>query len=385
MISGKVAIVGIGATEFSKNSGRSELRLATEAIQAALADAGVRAAQVDGLCTMTADHNTEAEVARAIGTGELRFFSRIGFGGGGACALIQQSALAIASGLANVVVCYRAMNERSEYRFGGPLVSAPKTSEGEVTAYHTMHGLSTAAALVAVMIRRYMHQYGATRHDFAKVSIAARKHASTNPAAFFFQKPLTLEEYMNCRPIADPLHLYDCCQESDGAVAIVVTGSDMAKDLRREPVLVRAAAQGAARGSIPLMSFYGNDIIPFDDTQVVASQLYRMSGLSPSDMDAAIIYDHFSPAVLPALEANGFCARGEAKDFIRNGNIELGGGLPVNTHGGQIGEAYIHGMNGIAEAVRQVRGNAVNQVAGLNNVLVTSGGGVPTSGLILGR
>ena len=384
MISDKAAIVGIGATEFSKDSGRSEFRLASEAVTAALNDAGVSASEVDGMCTMTADNNSEVDIARAIGAGELSFFSRIPFGGGGACAVVQQAALAISSGLANVVVCYRAMNERSQYRFGGSLAGAPQTSEGEVMDYHTMHGLSTAAALVAVMMRRYMQMYGATRYDFAKVSLAARKHAATNPAAFFYGKPLTLDEYLNSRIISDPLHLFDCCQESDGAVALVVTRSERAKDLRQTPVLVRGAAQGAGRGSIPLMNFYGEDIVPFDDTRVVSDQLYRMSGLSPSDMDAAIIYDHFGPTILPALEASGFCARGEAKDFIKDGNIEIGGGLPLNTHGGQIGEAYIHGMNGIAEAVRQVRGNAVNQIAELSNIMVTSGGGVPTSGLILG-
>jgi len=384
MISDKAAIAGIGATEFSKNSGRSEFRLASEAVKAALDDAGVSASEVDGLCTMTVDNNSEAEIARAIGAGELSFFSRIAFGGGGACAVVQQAVLAVASGLANVVVCYRAMNERSQYRFGGPLIGAPLTSEGEVMAYHTLHGLSTAAALVAVMMRRYMKSYGATRLDFANVTIAARKHAAQNPAAFFYGKPLTLDEYLNSRIIADPLHLYDCCQESDGAVALVITSSARARDLRRKPVLVRGAAQGAGRGSIPLMNFYGEDIVPFDDTRIVSDQLYRMSGLSPGDMDAAIIYDHFGPTILPALEASGFCARGEAKDFIKGGNIEIGGGLPVNTHGGQIGEAYIHGMNGIAEAVRQVRGTAVNQVANLSNIMVTSGGGVPTSGLILG-
>ena len=383
MLSDKTAIVGIGATEFSKNSGRSEFRLATEAVNAALADAGIAAAEVDGLCTMEADNTSEVEIARAIGAGELTFFSRIPFGGGGACAVVQQAALAVASGIASTVVCYRAMNERSQYRFGGPLPSAP-TAEGEVTAYHTLHGLATAASLVAVMIRRYMHKFGATRHDFANVALAARKHAAVNPAAFFYGKELTLDDYLGCRVISDPIHLFDCCMESDGAVALVVTSAERARDLKARPVLVRAAAQGAGRGSIPLMNFYGDDIIPFDDTRIVSDQLYGMAGLSATDMDAAIIYDHFGPTILPALEASGFCARGEAKDFVKDGNIAIGGNLPVNTHGGQVGEAYIHGMNGIAEAVRQVRGSAINQVAELDNILVTSGGGVPTSGLILG-
>jgi acetyl-CoA acetyltransferase len=380
----KAAIVGIGATEFSKDSGRSELSLAAEAVAAALVDAGLSAADVDGFSTFDMDNNAEIDVQRSIGAKQMKFFSRIHYGGGGACAPLQQAAMAVVTGVANVVVCYRAMNERSEYRFGRPSLGAP-TSEGMVTSYHSVHGLQTPAAKMALGIRRYMHDTGATAEDFANVSIGARKHAATNPNVFFYNKPISLDDYMQSRMIADPLRLFDCCQETDGAVAIVVTTTEQARSLRQKPVLIRAAAQGAPLGTMNLFNFYRPDIVPRDEVRLVAQQLYAMADLTPADIQAAILYDHFGPSVLPTLEACGFCASGEAKYFVRNGNIQIGGALPVNPHGGQLGEAYIHGVNGVAEAVRQLRGTAVNQVDGVENILVTAGSGVPTSGLILGK
>jgi acetyl-CoA acetyltransferase len=380
----KASIVGIGATEFSKNSGRSELRLAIEATLAALADAGLDPSDVDGMATYTIDNNSEQEVFRGIGGRDLKFFSRIGQGGGAACAPLLQAALAIASGVAEVVVCYRAMNERSEYRFGAPLSSLPPTSDNVVFSYHGAQGLMTPAAMIALMMRRYMHETGARSEDFATYSVAARRHAASNPNAFFYGKPITREDHRASKMIADPLRLLDCCQESDGAVAVVVTSRARARSLRQKPVLIRAAAQGSPAGTLGLAGFYREDIAPRDECAAAARQLYSAARMTPKDIQLAILYDHFGPTVLPSLEGYGFCAYGEAKDFIKNGNIEIGGGLPVNTHGGQLGEAYIHGMNGIAEAVRQLRGTAVNQVRDVHAVLVTAGSGVPTSAAILG-
>lgn len=380
----KTAIAGYGATEFSKNSGRSELQLAVEATLAALADAGIDPADVDGMATYTIDNSSEQEVFRGIGGRDLKFFSRIGQGGGAACAPLLQAALAISSGVADVVVCYRAMNERSEYRFGAPLQSLPATSDNVVFAYHGAQGLMTPAAMVAMMMRRYMHETGASSDDFATYSVAARRHAATNPNAFFYGKPITREDHQASRMIADPLRLLDCCQESDGGVAVVVTSVERAKTLRQKPVLIRAAAQGSPAGTLGLAGFYRDDISPREECAATARQLYTAARMTPKDIQVAILYDHFGPTVLPSLEGYGFCARGEAKDFIKHGNIEVGGGLPVNTHGGQLGEAYIHGMNGVAEAVRQLRGTAVNQVRDVSNILVSAGSGVPTSAAILG-
>jgi acetyl-CoA acetyltransferase len=380
----KAAIVGLGFTDFSKNSGRSELRLAVEAVTSALADAGIGIDELDGLCTFTMDNNAESEVFRAIGGKDLKFFSRTHYGGGGGCGGVLHAAMAVATGVSDVCVVYRAMNERSEYRFGQPMAAMMPTAENAVFAYHTLHGLQTAAAMMAMQIRRYMHETGAGEEDFATIAVAARKHAATNPAAFFYKKPITREDYFNSRKIADPLRLLDCCQESDGAVALVIVNAERASDLKQKPAMIRAAAQASTHSLMNLTNYYRADIAPYDEVALAARQLYATADLTARDIQTAVIYDHFAPSVLPGLEAYGFCAKGEAKDFIKGGNIELGGGLPVNTHGGQVGEAYIHGLNGIAEGVRQVRGSAVNQVTNVENVLVTSGSGVPTSGLILG-
>jgi acetyl-CoA acetyltransferase len=380
------AIAGIGATEFSKDSGRSELQLAAECVAAALDDAGLAPSDVDGMVTFTMETNPEIEVARSVGIGELSFFSRIHHGGGAGGGTIQQAAMAIATGVADVVVCYRAFNERSGHRFGSGVADrAPApTAENAHFGWYSPFGLVTPASWVAMHARRYMHEYGVTSEDFGRVAVADRKHAATNPAAWFYGKPITLEDHQNSRWIVDPLHLLDCCQESDGGQAVVLTSVERARDLRQPPAVVRSAAQGAGVDQESMTSYYRDDITGLPEMGLVARQLWATAGIGPGDVQTAVIYDHFTPFVLTQLEEFGFCGRGEAKDFIRDGNIELGGGLPINTNGGQLGEAYIHGMNGIAEGVRQVRGTSVNQVDDVEHVLVTAGTGVPTSGLILG-
>ncbi|SNT63067.1 Acetyl-CoA acetyltransferase [Streptosporangium subroseum] len=383
--SGSTAVAGIGATEFSKQSGRSELQLAAEAVSAALDDAGLTPSDVDGLVTYTQDANDEIAVAREVGIGDLSFFSRVHYGGGAACGTVLHAAMAVATGVAETVVCYRAFNERSGRRFGQPdaRIGGEPSSQGLEMSWHVPYGLMTPAAWVAMFAQRYMHAYGVTSEDFGRVAVAMRRHASTNPAAWFYQRPITLEEHQASRWIVEPLHLLDCCQESDGAVALVVTSAERARDLRRSPVLITGAAQGAGAGQMMMTSYYRDDMTGLPEMGVVGGRLWEQSGLGPSDVQTAILYDHFTPFVLTQLEELGFCGRGEARDFVAGGGIEIDGHLPVNPHGGQLGEAYIHGMNGIAEAVRQIRGTSVNQVSGVHNVLVTAGTGVPTSGLIL--
>jgi 17-hydroxy-3-oxo-4-pregnene-20-carboxyl-CoA lyase len=374
----QAAIAGIGATEFSKESGRSELQLACEATVDALNDAGLDPSDVDGMVTFTMDANNEIEIARGVGIPELKFFSRIHHGGGAACGTIQQAAMAIATGVAEVVVCYRAFNERSGNRFGR--TDRPRNDYD----WYAPFGLVTPGSWVAMFAQRYMYEFGVTSEDFGRVSVADRKHAATNPKAWFYEKPITLEQHQSSPWIVEPLHLLDCCQESDGAVAIVVTSAERAKDLKHGGATIEAAAQGASWDQESMTSYYRDEINGLPEMGLVGRQLWEQSGLSPADVQTAILYDHFTPFVLVQLEELGFCKKGEAKDFIAGGRIEIGGDLPINTHGGQLGEAYIHGMNGIAEAVRQLRGTSVNQLQGVEHVLVTAGTGVPTSGLILG-
>ncbi|WP_328861114.1 lipid-transfer protein [Streptomyces sp. NBC_00306] len=377
-LGGRAAVVGIGATEFSKDSGRSELKLAVEAVHAALDDAGLSPADVDGLVTFTMDTSPEITVAQAAGMGELSFFSRVHYGGGAACATVQQAALAVATGIAEVVVCYRAFNERSGRRFGAGVQHREPSAEGAALGWNLPFGLLTPASWVAMAAQRYLHTYGLTPEAFGHVAVTDRRHAARNPAAYFYGKPITLDDHAASRWIVEPLRLLDCCQETDGGQAVVVTSAERARDLPQRPAVVVAAAQGAGRAQEQMTSFYRDDLTGLPEMGVVARQLWRTSGLAPQDIDVGIIYDHFTPFVLMQLEEFGFCGPGEAAEFV------AADALPLNTHGGQLGEAYLHGMNGIAEAVRQIRGTSVNQIPDAARALVTAGTGVPTSGLILG-
>lgn len=383
---GRAAIAGIGATDFSKDSGRSALRLAVESSEAAITDAGLSPDQIDGIVLFTTEENHEIEVARNLGIKELTHFSRVHHSGGAACATIQLAAMAVAAGSARHVLVYRAFNERSEVRFGTGVQDRPPTpSATEVDfSWSSPFGLLTPASWVAMFARRYMHEYGATTEDFGRVAIADRRHAATNPKAFFYGKPITLQDHQESRWIVKPLRLLDCCQESDGGQALIVTTLERARDLPNPPAVVTAAAQGSAEDQQMMKSYYRDRITDIPELGLCARQLWADSGLGPDDIGTAIFYDHFTPLVLPQLEEFGFCERGGAKDFIADGNIEIGGRLPINTHGGQLGEAYIHGLNGIAEGVRQVRGTSVNPVDAAH-VLVTSGTAVPTSALILSK
>jgi acetyl-CoA acetyltransferase len=385
-LSGAAAIAGIGATEFSKASGRSELQLACEAVTAAISDAGLSPSDVDGMVSFTAESSAEIHVARNVGIGELTFFSRIGYGGGAAAATVAHAAAAIHAGLADVVVCWRAFNERSGERYGLGQANRPMDTNADRAAYSWMtpFGLSTPAQWVAMFAQRYIHEFGATSEDFGRVAVLDRKHAATNPHAWFHERPITLEEHQASRWIAEPLHLLDCCQETDGGQALVVVSAERAKDLPHPPAVVVGAAQGSGEDQHMMTSYYRPSISGIPEMGLVGDQLWQQSGLRPSDMDAAILYDHFTPFVLSQLEELGFCGRGEAKDFVAEGHLERDGSLPTNTHGGQLGEAYLHGMNGIAEAVRLVRGTSVNQPGTVDNVVVTAGTGVPTSGVVLG-
>jgi acetyl-CoA acetyltransferase len=375
---GNTAIVGIGQTEFSKNSGRSELQLAAEAVRSALADAGLRPSDVDGMVTMTADHNDELALIRSVGIERLRWTSRTPFGGGGACATIEHAVAAVTSGAADVVAVFRAFNERSGTRFGQPIGRSVTPD----TNWHLPFGLDTPAKMYALWFQRYMNRFGLTNADFGRYTVVARRHAANNPNAWFYQRPITLDDHQNSRWIVEPiLRLLDCCQESDGGVAYVVTSAERAADLRQPVVAIEGVTQGEVINGDVLFNYYDPDISRFSQAEYVAEQLWKSTGFGPADMDAAMIYENFSPVVFYQLEAFGFCGHGEAKDFIVDGNIELGGKLPVNTHGGLLGEAYIHGFNNILESVRQIRGTAVNQVDGAEHVLCSAG----RSAAILGR
>ena len=381
----QAVIVGIGQTEFSKNSGRSELQLAAECVNAAIQDAGLEPRQIDGLTTFTLDNSDEIEVARAVGCGDLTFYSRVNYGGGAALGIVHHAAMAVATGSANYAVGYRALNGRSGRRYSEGVSGEVLTTDLIHWGYYMPFGFLTPASWVAMFTQRYMHQTGCTSTDLAQICISQRKHAVNNPNAFFYGKELTLEDHQNSRIIADPFRLFDCCQESDGGCAFVVTTPERAKDLKQPGAIIHGIAQGSGDDQEQMTSFYRPDITRLPEFELVAKQMWGMSGLGPQDVDAAVIYDAFSSIVLFQLEEFGFCGIGEAKDFIQDGALELGGRLPSNTHGGQLSEAYVHGINGVNEGVRLIRGTSVNQPEKNDCVLVTGGVGVPTSGMVLGQ
>ena len=384
-IKDKAAIVGIANTEFSKNSGRSELQLAAEAVAAALDDAGLKPSDVDGMTTFTLDNTDEIELARAVGIGDLTFYSRVPHGGGAATGLIHQAVMAVASGMAETVVCYRSLNGRSGHRYSSGVSGNILTADAIHWGWYTPYGLMTPASWVAMFTKRYMHLTNCTQDSLFEVAYTMRQHASNNPAALFYDKPFDRAEYDAQKKIVDPFKLYDCCLESDGASAVIITSAERAKDLKQPGVVIKGVGQAAGANMESMTSFYRDEIAAIPSMDIAAKAAYEQSGLTADDIDAAVIYDAFSPIVLWQLESWGFCKHGEAHDFVMDGNLRLGGRLPTNTNGGQLSEAYIHGVNGIVEAAQLIRGRSINQPdKDVNHVLVTSGVGVPTGGALLG-
>jgi acetyl-CoA acetyltransferase len=374
----KMAIVGIGHLPFAKDIGRPIGDTAVEAIQLALEDAGLTSEDVDGMSMFEMEHTHEVSIARRLGVKNLRWWDKISYGGGASCATIMHACAAIASGLAEVVVCHRARNR-------GAKTSRPWSQERGVViddkALHVPWGLIRPVDVIGMWAHRHMYEYGTTREHFGNVAIAARKHAQRNPYAMMRGRPLDMATYLSGRVVGYPLTLYDCCLETDGALACVVTSIARARDLKQKPVLVHAVAQASGPNPVHLANY---NTPGMRTTSVACAELlWSRSELQPADMDCAQIYDAFTPLVIMGLEDYGFCARGEGGPFTENGRIELGGALPVLTSGGGLSEAYVHGFNLILEAVRQIRGTSWNQVPGCRATLVTGASGVATSAMVV--
>jgi acetyl-CoA acetyltransferase len=375
---GKAAIAGIGETEFARDIGRSERVIACEAVLAALRDAGLEPADVDGVVCMDLEHTDETELSRNVGFGDLSFFAKLPGGGGGAAALVGLAATAVVSGQATTVVVYRARNRSSGAR---PWAAGTQFHEG--APWMAPYGLVRPVDEVALWSRRYLHDRGVTREQLGSVAVTFREHAHANPRAQMHGRALSLDDYMNGRWISEPLCLFDCSLESDGAVAAVVTSAERAADLAHPPVVVRGFAQGISRDYQPMLNGWAPDPLR-QPSDVAAAELWRRAGVGPGDVDVAQIYDGFSPMVLKALESYGFCREREAGAFAAAGGLRWSGGaLPTNTSGGGLSEANIHGMNLVAEGVRQIRGTSTRQVSGAEVSFVSSAAMAQTSALVL--
>ena len=376
-----VAIAGVGQTAFAKALEESEVVLALTAIRDALADAGVASSDVDGLFSYTLETTEEVDIARNLGCGAVTAFAQIGYGGGAGCGVVGLAAMAVAAGQCDIAVAWRS-------RKRGAAASRPWANVNQRLAdarqWSRPFGLLRPVDEIAVLARRYLHEFGGTREQLAEVALAARAHANANPAAMMHDKPLTLAGYLDARMISEPLCLFDNCLESDGAGAVVVTSLDRARDLARPPVVVDAWAQSLPAQHQTMTNYFTEDPL-LGPSYACARRLWANASVGPGDVDVAQLYDAFSPLVPLSLEGYGFCNRGEGLAFCADGALRAGHDgtrLPVNTSGGGMSEAYVHGFNLIVEGARQLRGESPNQIDGAEVSLVTSGEGVPTSALL---
>jgi acetyl-CoA acetyltransferase len=382
----RCAIVGIGATEYSRSSGRSDLSLATRAALAAVDDAGLSTKDIDGIVRCDMDLVRPNDLVDSLGLDGLSYYGEVGPGGVAPCGMVGQAVAAILAGLATTVLVFRCLNGRSGRRYGQS--SATETRVGGGGTYDEFflpYGLLTPGQIFGLMAQRHMTEYGTSEKDLGHIALACRARANANPAAQMHDRPLTMDDYLAARMISRPLRLYDFCLETDGGCAVIVTSAERAKDLRKPPVLIRAVAQGSLPSPQPGIQFpvLLRESITTLPAKPTADTLYRRAGLGPEDIDVAQMYDCFTITVLLQLEDFGFCPKGEGGSFVSSGEINLGGRLPINTGGGHLSEGYIHGMNHIVEGVRQMRGESTSQVPGAEVCLVTSTPLPPGSALIL--
>ncbi len=386
LLKDKAAIVGIGATPYyrhGQSAPQTLHELGGKAILAAVADAGLDISDVDGFAYYSGGLDTGLLV-ESLGIPELHFSAMITGGGQGSAASIGLAAMAVATGQARCVVCVHAMQQPADKRYGSVMARQAVLPEN---AFFAAAGLVGPGHMFALLARRHMHLYGTRREHFAEIAMSTRQNAITRPEARF-RTPLTLDEYMSAPMMADPLCRFDFCLENDIAVASVVTSAERARDLRHKPVYVMATAHGGSRDWGRAMKWMGmpDEYFASAGGAPIAATLFEQAGITPNDIDVAELYDHFSAMVLMQLEDYGFCPRGESGRFVADGNIRLGGSIPINTHGGHLSEAYCVGATHIREAVEQLRGVATNQVPGAEIALVTGGPApVPVSGLILRR
>ena len=371
----RACIAGVGETAYTRDrdatAGALELQL--EASLRAIEDAGLTPKEIDGI--MPFPHlGTAEEFAANLGVEDLRFAATVHMGGAAPVASLQDAAMAVATGIATHVLIPAGWNAYSGRR-------AMETVATDVTAipgggiardYYLPYGLTAPPQWYALLARRHMHEFGTTREQLGAIAVAMRKHAQRNPRAVMRERPMTIEDYLAAPAIAEPYHLLDCCLETDGAAAVVVTSAESARDLKQRPVYVMGVAEGHPYPADEITN--RKDCFQTGLT-TAAPKAFAMAGVTPADIDFAQVYDCFTFEVLQQLEEAGFCKRGEGGAFVEGGRIELGGELPVNTHGGLLSEAHVLGMNHIVEAVRQLRGEAgARQVAAAEIGVVTGWG-----------
>ena len=379
----RVAVIGVGETEYTKHGriGRPEFQLALEAILTACADAGLDPRQIDGFSSYSADRNDPNRLSTALDLPYYGFASMVyGGGGGGVCAAIGNAAAGIAAGYANFVVVYRALAQGEFGRFG------LSRRAGRLRGPYSLNipqGLMSPAQFLAMRMRRHMHEYGTTSEQLGNIAVAANKHAQHNPRAVMNGRPITLEDHQNSRMIVDPYRLYDCCLETDGAAAMILTTAEIAQDFKNTPVYLSASAQGSGRRQLNVVDGFHHDDFLGSNYSTMVDRLYSAAGMGPEEIDCGQFYENFTGQVLTSFEDLRFCAPGEGGPFTEGGRLEAAavadadaphaGEFPINTSGGNLAEAYTHGFNLAVEAVRQLRGDSTMPVPDARTCIVAAG------------
>lgn len=381
---GKVAVAGVGETDYYKRGEApdAEFKLALKAIRAACADAGIPPTDIDGFASFSNDRSDPSRLAAALGCPELRFSNmQWGGGGGGGAAAVGNAAAAIATGLADCVVVFRALAQGQFGRFGqGP---RRNTISGDF-AHTVPYGLMSPAQMFAMKVVRFMHDHGVEQSALRAISLAAYHHAQNNPRAVMHGRPLDEETYDESRWIVEPFHLYDCCLENDGAAAMILISAERAKDFPHTPSYLLGSVGGShyrAGASVHNTPEYASSTF-----STLAPRLYEMAGVWPKDVDVLQSYENFTGGVLMSIVEHGFCEPDECNEFFVKGRfLAESGELPLNTSGGNLAECYMHGLGLILESVRQIRGDSSNQVDSADISMTISGPMVtPVSSCIFG-
>lgn len=377
----KSCIVGIGQTEFTRGTEKTELRMLLEATKNALDDAGLEAHEIDGIVGPPVASTAE-QLAANLGIKDLKYASTVLMGGASPVVALQTAAMAVASGVAENVLVPLGWNGYTDRRISkvGTNIEA---IAGSLGSYYIPHGAVAPVQWYAWLATRHMAEYGTTEDALAEVALSSRSNAQLNPDALMYGRSLSREDYDNARWISKPFRKFDCCLENDGACAVIVSSPDRSRDLRKKPVYISGIAEGHP---YPADDFGSREDIFEIGLNSAAPRAFAAAGVTHSDIDFMQVYDCFSFIALLQIEAMGFCGRGEINDFVKDGRLRLGGELPMNTHGGLHSEAHIWGMNHINEAVKQLRGEAgERQVKDAKTGLVTGWGDFGDGGLAVLR
>ena len=381
---GRAAVVGVGETAYFKRgeSPDAEFKLALKAILAACEDAGLSARDIDGFASFSNDRSDPSRLAAALGCRELRFANmQWGGGGGGGSGAVGNAAAAVATGMADCVVVFRALAQGQFGRFG----QGPRRNVIAGEAAHTVpYGLMSPAQMFAMKVQRFMHDHGVAQAALRSISLASYHHAQNNPRAVMHGRPLDEEAYDASRWIVEPFHLFDCCQENDGAAAMILVAAERAADFAQKPAYLLGAVSGSHyRAGAPVHNTPDYATSTF---KTLAPRLYGMAGVGPDDVDVLQSYENFTGGVLMSIVEHGFCEADACNEyFVKERFVAPGGDLPLNTSGGNLAECYMHGLGLNVEAVRQIRGQSCNQVADAQVSMVISGPMVtPVSACIFG-